>query len=219
MEEPGMSDNTYSFRTALGGFHRGDVSEYIASTAAANKARISDLQEQIDRLEQENEALRIQLEQAAAEAVEEASEKTAAEADIPEGNLEAQELAAYRRAEAVERLANLRARKLCDDMQEICDSSIREFQNSDEAARSAADSIYTQLDVIRWSRSFPPSAPLLKNFVRHHSFPRNHLRIRRRHDHGAEASHLRAESRHPGAAGRRPHSAQRHRVYFPGCRS
>ena len=45
MEEPGMSDNTYSFRTALGGFHRGDVSEYIASTAAANKARISDLQE------------------------------------------------------------------------------------------------------------------------------------------------------------------------------
>ena len=151
MEEPGMSDNTYSFRTALGGFHRGDVSEYIASTAAANKARISDLQEQIDRLEQENEALRIQLEQAAAEAVEEASEKTAAEADIPEGNLEAQELAAYRRAEAVERLANLRPRKLCDDMQEICDSSIREFQNSDEAARSAADSIYTQLDVIRAS--------------------------------------------------------------------
>ena len=57
-----MPENTYSFRTALGGFHRGDVSEYIASAAAAHQARIDELQEQIQRLERENESLRSRLE-------------------------------------------------------------------------------------------------------------------------------------------------------------
>ena len=66
-----MPENTYSFRTALGGFHRGDVSEYIASAAAAHQARIDELQEQIQRLERENESLRSRLETLPEEATEE----------------------------------------------------------------------------------------------------------------------------------------------------
>ena len=65
--------------------------------------------------------------------------------------MESRELAAYRRAEAVERLANQRARKLYADMQEICDNSMQEFQDSSDVTRSAADSISRQLDVIRAS--------------------------------------------------------------------
>jgi len=142
-----MPENTYSFRTALGGFHRGDVSEYIASAAAAHQARIDELQEQIQRLERENESLRSRLETLPEEAVEE----TDADAEILEGDMESRELAAYRRAEAVERLANQRARKLYADMQEICDNSMQEFQDSSDVTRSAADSISRQLDVIRAS--------------------------------------------------------------------
>ena len=140
-----MPENTYSFRTALGGFHRGDVSEYIASTAAAHQARIDELQEQIQRLERENESLRSRLETLPEEAVEET------DVEVPEGDMESRELAAYRRAEAVERLANQRARKLYADMQEICDNSMQEFQDSSDVTRSAADSISRQLDVIRAS--------------------------------------------------------------------
>ena len=57
-----MSNETFAFRSALGGFHRGDVSKYISETAAAHQAQTERLQEQIAALEQENEALRAQLE-------------------------------------------------------------------------------------------------------------------------------------------------------------
>ena len=142
-----MSDSTYSFRTALGGFHRGDVSEYIASTAAAHQQRINALQDQIARLEEENEKLRCQL-----DAFPEApADNTEPEPYAAENNLNSQELAAYRRAEAVERIANQRARKLYTDMQEICDSSLQDFSDSNEAARFAGNSINSQLDIIRTS--------------------------------------------------------------------
>ena len=142
-----MSDSTYSFRTALGGFHRGDVSEYITSTAAAHQARIDELQEQIAKLEQENESLRSRLEQLP----ETPADEETSGPDVPSDDLETRELIAYRRAEAVERLANQRARKLYADMQEICDSSMQAFSGSSDTARSAADSIQDQLEIIRAS--------------------------------------------------------------------
>ena len=42
-----MSNETFAFRSALGGFHRGDVSKYISETAAAHQAQTERLQEQI----------------------------------------------------------------------------------------------------------------------------------------------------------------------------
>lgn len=154
-----MSNETFAFRSALGGFHRGDVSKYISETAAAHQAQTERLQEQIAALEQENEALRAQLEalqEPHAEEEESAlielpEEAPAEEAppEEPEESLRDRELAAYRRAEAAERLANLRARKVYEDLQTVCGESSREFDGLNDTAHAAAENIGAQLDIIR----------------------------------------------------------------------
>ena len=154
-----MSNETFAFRSALGGFHRGDVSKYISETAAAHQAQTERLQEQIAALEQENEALRAQLEalqEPHAEEEESAlielpEEAPAEEAppEEPEASLRDRELAAYRRAEAAERLANLRARKVYEDLQTVCGESSREFDGLNDTAHAAAENIGAQLDIIR----------------------------------------------------------------------
>ena len=154
-----MSNETFAFRSALGGFHRGDVSKYISETAAAHQAQTERLQEQIAALEQENEALRAQLEalqEPHAEEEESAlielpEEAPAEEAppEEPEESLRDRELAAYRRAEAAERLANLRARKVYEDLQTVCAESSREFDGLNDTAHAAAENIGAQLDIIR----------------------------------------------------------------------
>ena len=154
-----MSNETFAFRSALGGFHRGDVSKYISETAAAHQAQTERLQEQIAALEQENEALRAQLEalqEPHAEEEESAlielpEEAPAEEAppEEPEESLRDRELAAYRRAEAAERLANLRARKVYEDLQTVCGESSREVDGLNDTAHAAAENIGAQLDIIR----------------------------------------------------------------------
>ena len=154
-----MSNETFAFRSALGGFHRGDVSKYISETAAAHQAQTERLQEQIAALEQENEALRAQLEalqEPHAEEEESAlielpEEAPAEEAppEEPEESLRDRELAAYRRAEAAERLANLRARKVYEDLQTVCGEYSREFDGLNDTAHAAAENIGAQLDIIR----------------------------------------------------------------------
>ena len=54
MPEP----TSYAFRTVVGGFHKGDVSAYIAKTAAEHQAQIAALQNQLESLQLENEQLR-----------------------------------------------------------------------------------------------------------------------------------------------------------------
>lgn len=155
-----MSNETFAFRSALGGFHRGDVSKYISETAAAHQAQTERLQEQIAALEQENEALRAQLEALQEPPAEEAEESALIESpeeapaeeappEEPEESLRDRELAAYRRAEAAERLANLRARKVYEDLQTVCGESSREFDGLNDTAHAAAENIGAQLDIIR----------------------------------------------------------------------
>ena len=67
----------------------------------------------------------------------------------PEESLRDRELAAYRRAEAAERLANLRARKVYEDLQTVCGESSREFDGLNDTAHAAAENIGAQLDIIR----------------------------------------------------------------------
>ena len=154
-----MSNETFAFRSALGGFHRGDVSKYISETAAAHQAQTERLQEQIAALEQENEALRAQLEalqeppaeEEESELIELPEEAPAEEAppEEPEESLRDRELAAYRRAEAAERLANLRARKVYEDLQTVCGESSQDFDGLNDTAHAAAENIGAQLDIIR----------------------------------------------------------------------
>ena len=141
-----MSNQAYAFRTAIGGFHRGDVSSYIAQTAALHEAQLDALKKQLALLERENEALRAQLSQVPEPAVPVQEEPAPAEAPIHE-----RELAAYRRAEAAERVATQRARKLYDDVQSICDSSLHALEDSNDVAQAAASNISIQLEIIRTS--------------------------------------------------------------------
>ena len=119
------------FRSSLGGFHRGDVANYIESLSMQHAAAMKEKSGQIDALqaellaarqklqeEEEKRALQIKLddalaalEAATAPAEDEAEDETEAEVeeapDYPKLELEA-----YRRAEATERLATQRAQQL-----------------------------------------------------------------------------------------------------------
>lgn len=134
----------HAFRTAVGGFHKGDVSAYITKTAAAHQAEVAALQDQLINLQAENDRLREQLIQQP-----EAEPAPAAEQAPEELSLRDQELAAYRRAEAAERLASQRAKKLYDDMQRICDRSARQLDETDAGTQAAMDAIGAQLLAIR----------------------------------------------------------------------
>ncbi len=134
--------NPYLFRTAVGGFHKGDVSSYIAKTAAAHSAQVAELEARLEALEQENQELWLRLSENPP--VPEMEPAPAADA-----SLEAQELTAYRRAEAAERLACQRAKKLYTDMQHICDSAQQQLDSADAASKAAMSAMETQLNAIR----------------------------------------------------------------------
>lgn len=125
---------SYRFRTAVGGFHKGDVSAYIKQTAGAHQAECAQLKQALSDAQQENETLRASLAelQAQLDAVHEPSdedreERAAQEPDTSEHITEL-ELGAYRRAEAAERLAYQRAGRLYADMQRIHDSALAQLE-------------------------------------------------------------------------------------------
>jgi hypothetical protein len=56
------------------------------------------------------------------------------------------ELQAYRRAEAVERHANIRVKKLYENMEDLCSGALGDFQAADEAVKQAIAVMMTQAD-------------------------------------------------------------------------
>lgn len=125
-----MADTNYSFRTALQGFNRTDVVNFIEATTTAHENALHQLQMEKSRLEQQlNDANAYinQLQQAIASmqlnqnaqpetvpAVElpPLEEPTPAVAPVMQSDFEEMELAAYRRAEQAERKAKERATAL-----------------------------------------------------------------------------------------------------------
>lgn len=138
--------NPQNFRTAVGGFHKGDVSTYIAKTAADHRAELSKLQRTLQKLQAENESLRAQLRAQTVPAP--PPEDSSMPAPIPRAELEEQELRAYRRAEAAERLASQRAGKLYQDMQAICDASAAQLSEMDAVAGEAIQNTTAQFQAI-----------------------------------------------------------------------
>lgn len=154
--------NPYAFRTAVGGFHKGDVTAYITRTAAAHQAELAVLNKRLQALEQENAALRDQvhllelphklgqLEQAPQESPEPpVPESATPEPTAPNSGFEQQELLAYRRAEAAERLACQRAKKLYGSIQTICDESAVSMDGAGSVAQEAMDIIAQQLQRVQ----------------------------------------------------------------------
>ena len=117
-----MADQTQRFRAALNGFNREDVVQFIQSLTARHDRETADLKEEKNRLQEaldksnaEAEALRQRITELEAQLQEANETLEAATAPLPEPekpDWNAQELAAYRRAEEVERQSRERAKLL-----------------------------------------------------------------------------------------------------------
>ena len=165
------------FRSAVAGFHKGDVTNYIAQTVSAHRETVKSLNDRIEALEKENEKLRNaavcegeypqpednaeQLEALLEEngllknrvrqleyKLEEALEKEPAEEQKDE-NLWEKELEAYRRAEAMERRVSLRTQEITRQLDVITGQSSERLRCAMESARAVISAIEAQLGVLQ----------------------------------------------------------------------
>lgn len=163
------------FRSALGGFHKGDVTNYISQTVSAHRDTVRKLNDQIEALEQENENLRgtaadgaylAKLEEKAQQLIalqeengllknrvrqleyklEEQEEAASAE---PEENLQEKELEAYRRAEAMERRVCQRTQAMKVQLDEISGQASEQFQAAMESVKTVLAGIEDYLATLR----------------------------------------------------------------------
>ena len=172
------------FRTALAGFHKGDVTEYISQNARTNREMINNLNQQIQDLQRENDQLRsnamdgdyvaeLEAKAAALAAMEqentllknrvrqlefklEEAETAAQEVPVvpavleePKEDVAALELAAYRRAEEMERRVSQRTRMLAMQLDSITQQTSQKFGSVVDSAKGILAAIETQLQILR----------------------------------------------------------------------
>lgn len=154
MEGYVMADTAYHFRSALGGFHKGDVTAYIEKAAAQHRSELLEYEKTVTELREENRSLQQQL-----NLLMMSTPVTAAPAPAPAPvpvaepeptpvELMSKELQAYRRAEAVERNANKRARKLYQQMEDVCEDALGEFQVTDSAVKQTIQVMLEQASAL-----------------------------------------------------------------------
>ena len=148
---------TPHFRTAVGGFHKGDVTEYIAKTAAAHQQALQEKDKEIEKLRERLNVLEqaaIAEEAAIAAAVPDPGEPSpqpeeAAPAAPADESLSQLELEAYRRAEAAERLASQRAKRLYESLGDICQSTQHQLETADSAAKATISAMEEQIQTLQ----------------------------------------------------------------------
>ena len=153
------------FRSSLGGFHRGDVANYIESLSMQHAAAMKEKSGQIDALqaellaarqklqeaEEEKRALRDQLDDAlaaleAATAPAEEAAEDETEAEVEEApDYPKLELEAYRRAEATERLATQRAQQLKRELVDFLENTTARYQQTGEDIAALAEDLKSGL--------------------------------------------------------------------------
>lgn len=114
-----------TFRAAFNGFNRSDVTSYIERISLQHRDQTRQLKDELAKLQAENDELRRQL--AAAQPAEGGEAPAPAVPEDPE----AQELAAYRRAEAAERSTMQRIRKQTEKLEAIMASLNERFAAAD----------------------------------------------------------------------------------------
>ena len=157
-----MADTEYSFRSALSGYHKGDVIGYIEKAAAQHRSELLEYEALVTSLREENRSLQQQLNllmmatpvvSAPAAPVEPVQPVVAevpapmpepAPAPAPEGDMLLLELQAYRRAEAVERTANNRVRRLYQKIESLCDTAMDDFRAADTAVKQTVEALLAQ---------------------------------------------------------------------------
>lgn len=144
-----MTDLTQiRFRTAVGGFHKGDVTEYISKAAQNHSLEKDALEKRIRELEEDVRLLRQQLLEASLAAA--TPEPEPVEIPTAEAKMEvsALELEAYRRAEAVERTANHRARQVYTQLEGICKDADEDFEAAKAVVAETAQLILGQAMIL-----------------------------------------------------------------------
>ena len=155
-----MADNAYYFRSALSGFHKGDVTAYIEKTAVQHRNELPEKEQIITGLRDEIRSLQQQLNllmmstPVAAEPVSEPVVQPEPEiiseplSEPAPDELMSMELQAYRRAEAAERSAHQRARNLYRQMEDLCEDALGEFQNTDSAVKQTIEQMLEQANAL-----------------------------------------------------------------------
>jgi septal ring factor EnvC (AmiA/AmiB activator) len=156
-----MAESAYHFRTALSGFHKGDVTAYIEKLISAHRSALLEQEKTITELQKENRSLHQQLNllmlstpapapaEAPAPAPTPAPAPEPAPAPVPVSapvhtDVTSLELQAYRRAEAVEHAANVRALQLYQQLEVLYTDSIDEIQLTDAAVKQTIEAITQQ---------------------------------------------------------------------------
>ena len=144
-----MTDlTTIRFRTAMGGFHKGDVTEYISKAAENHSLEKEALENRIRELEEDLRLLRQQLLEATLAASKPEPEPIVVPTADAKMEVSALELEAYRRAEAVERTANHRARKVYTQLEGICKNADEDFEAAKAVVTETAQLILNQAMVL-----------------------------------------------------------------------
>lgn len=150
-----MADQTQRFRSALNGFNREDVVQFIQSLTARHDRELADLKEEKKRLQAaldksggEADALRqriAELEGQLAEANTALEEATAPQPEPEKPDWNAQELAAYRRAEEVERQSRERAKQLHRELTGLVADASVQMEEANDALEQAMAQITEDL--------------------------------------------------------------------------
>lgn len=150
-----MADQTQKFRSALNGFNREDVVQFIQSLTARHDRETADLKEEkarlqadLDKLNGEADALRqriSELQGQLAEANETLEAATAPQPEPEKPDWNAQELAAYRRAEEVERQSRERAKQLHRELTGLVADASVQMEDANEALDTAMAQITEDL--------------------------------------------------------------------------
>lgn len=135
------------FRTAVGGFHKSDVAAYIAAIAKEHQSQLQEKDKEIQQLQQQLDHALEQLHSTVAEPASAPAAPEPPEASQAE-SLDRMELEAYRRAEAAERIASQRAKKLYEALGDICTEARTQLETADSAARNSITAMELQLQTL-----------------------------------------------------------------------
>lgn len=136
----------HSFRTAFRGFHREDVVQYIEYLNNTHNAKIEQLNSQLKALQEElSQAKAAPAADSDLQAKLDAALARCKELEQQSGNGDAAELAAYRRAERAERLAQERAAQVYDQVNAVLADATVKVDTTSQQISAFADQLTAQL--------------------------------------------------------------------------
>jgi len=146
-----MVEQSYSFRSALNGFHRGDVISFLEELSRRHASELEEkaealrlVREEVERLRQENLCL-----QNASEAKDDREEAAVDEHVASDADQQEQELAAYRRAERYEREARVRAGKVYSDVAAAVEKASAQLEHQEKYLTDVSATISSDIAALQ----------------------------------------------------------------------